>query len=388
MIHMNNLDIFYFDNEMGEFDEFNPRYVMEQEFVKSIIRILADNEPYSISVEKIAESLKISKEKILDAINLLKNISAIKIDNNKFSLNFPFFTSADCKLVKKVVINNLNGTKDFWFTTVRSFGQKLKHLYPNIDEKVSLYHILCGKVFDGSIFNYLEKRNLLKQSYPKNNERDFMIIGYENSNYCNKFNYDLFCSFNHARSESDSLSSFGNAYGNRFDFFRYFKLREKNGLYGKFCDIDNYLKNYSNQEITSGSLKIIKQIRKNSSVFPKNEFYLSLKNFGYINEKDEINVPVFDNYIEKCSEFSKFVFEKIGDFVSKLLTEIRNTVIDLQISCVRHGVNIDELCNELWHIYFGLLNKFLIDKKIVALPQKFFHQGKYLKCIYLSKSFR
>lgn len=88
---MNNLDIFYFDNEMGNFDEFNPRYVMEEEFVKSIIKILVDNEPYSISVEKIAESLKISKEKILDAINLLKNISAIKIDNNKFSLNFPFF---------------------------------------------------------------------------------------------------------------------------------------------------------------------------------------------------------------------------------------------------------------------------------------------------------
>ena len=49
---MNNLNIFYFDNEMGKFDEFNPRFVMEQKHVKNIIKILAYNEPYSISVEK------------------------------------------------------------------------------------------------------------------------------------------------------------------------------------------------------------------------------------------------------------------------------------------------------------------------------------------------
>lgn len=384
---MNNLNIFYFDNEMGKFDEFNPRFVMEQKHVKNIIRILAYNEPYSISVDKIADNLEISEQNVLDAINLLKNVSAIKENNNKLALNFPFFTTTDCKLIKKVVINSLDATKDFWSTTIQSFSQKLGRFYPNIDEKISLYHILCGKVFDGSIFNYLEKRHLLKQSYPKNNGRDFIIIGYENSNYCNKFNSDLFCSFNHARSESNSLSSFGNAHGNRFDFFRYFKLREKNGLYGKFCKIDKYLKKYSNPEITSGSLEIIKQI-KHSSDFSKNEFYLTLKDFDYINNKDEINVPIFDNYIEKCSEFSEFVFEKIGDFISKSLTEIRDTIVNSRISCVRHGVNINELCNELWHIYFGLLNKFLIEKKIVASPQQFYNQGKYLKCIYLSKSFR
>lgn len=380
---MNTINIFYFDNEMGKFDEFNPRFVMEQKYVKNIIKILADNEPYSISAKKIADYLQISEKDILDAINLLKNVSAIKEDDFGLALNFPFFTTTDCKLIKKIVIKSLDESKNFWCTTIQLFSQKLRCLYPNIDEKTSLYHILCGKVFDGSIFNYLEKRNLLKQSYPKNNGRDFIIIGYENSNYCNKFNSELFCSFNHARSESNSLSSFGNAHGNRFDFFRYFKLREKNGLFGKFRNIDKYLKNYSNLKITLGSLEIIQQI-KHSLPLSKNEFYLTLKNFDYINDNDEIIVPVFDDYIEKCSEFSEFVFEKIGDFISKSLSEIRDTVVNSKISCVKHGVNIDELCNELWHIYFGLLNKFLIYKKIVASPQHFFHQGKYLKCIYLS----
>lgn len=55
---MNNLNIFYFDNEMGKFDEFNPRFVMEQKHVKNIIKILAYNEPYSISVEKKTKNYK------------------------------------------------------------------------------------------------------------------------------------------------------------------------------------------------------------------------------------------------------------------------------------------------------------------------------------------
>ncbi len=46
---------------------------------------------------------------------------------------------------------------------------------------------------------------------------------------------------------------------------------------------------------------------------------------------------------------------------------------------------MEQLCNELWHIFFGLFNKYLINEKIVASPQQFFKQGKYLKCIYLSK---
>lgn len=46
---------------------------------------------------------------------------------------------------------------------------------------------------------------------------------------------------------------------------------------------------------------------------------------------------------------------------------------------------MEQLCNELWHIFFGLFNEYLIKEKIVASPQQFSKQGKYLKCIYLSK---
>ncbi len=369
----------------GGFDEFNPRFVMEQNFVKEVIKILAQNEPLSYSVGDLEKTL--GSKYIQSAVDLLKNVLAIREENGKLALNFSFFADKDCKIIKKIVEKNLKNNNSFLKAKVNEFGQFLKKLYPDIDEKILLYHLLCGKVFDGSIFDYLEERNLLKQSYPKRECRDFMIIGYENSTYCNKLNADLFCSFNHARYAQNSLSSFGNASGERFDYFRYFKLREKGGLYGKFLAVDKLLHDYSNQEIVSRSFEILQQI-KESLPYSKNKFYCVLKMFGYIDGNDQIAVPVFDEYIEKCAKFSKFVFENVGDFIAGSITEIRDLVIKSKISCVKHGVDVDELCNELWHIYFGLLNKYLIDEKIVASPQQFYNQGKYLKCIYFSNSFK
>lgn len=103
----------------------------------------------------------------------------------------------------------------------------LLELYPNIEIKQSLYHLLCGKIFDGLMFDYLEEKGLLKQSYIQKDNRDYMLIGYQNSYKCNKFNARLFCSFNNANYMNSSLTSFGNASGERLDYFRYFKLREK-----------------------------------------------------------------------------------------------------------------------------------------------------------------
>ena len=105
-----------------------------------------------------------------------------------------------------------------------------KEIYPDIDSKATLFHLVCGRIFDGEIFDFLEQEKLLKQSFEQKDDRDYMIIGYENSYKCNKFNKQLFCSFNHAKFKKSSLSSFGNADGERFDYFRYYQLRKINKI--------------------------------------------------------------------------------------------------------------------------------------------------------------
>lgn len=379
---MRNFEIFYFDNDMGEYNEFNPRFVMGQPYIKEIISILGHNKPFSFSLKDLAIKLKINNDNLKKSINLLKNISAIRVKKEKLSLAFPFFTSGDCKIIKKIVLKELEKIEKLFKNKIVVFRKKIGELYPDIDQNISLYHLLCGKFFDGSMFDFLEKQNLLAKSFPKKDNRDYIIIGYNLDRYCKKFNSELFCSFNHARYGKSSLSSFGNAEGNRFDYFRYFKLREKQQLSKKFLKVDKDLKIYSSDEIVKRSLCVLDSLYYKKP-FEKDLFYFSLKRFNYINRDDQIIVPVFYNHIEKCAEFSEFAIKEIGKIIIQNMQEVKKEVLKSDISCINHTVPIDELCNELWHIYFGLLNKFLIDKKYVAHPKHFLGEGKYLKCVYI-----
>lgn len=379
---MQNFDIFYFDNDMGEYNEFSPRFVMEQPNIREIISILGHNKPFTFSVNDLGMKLKINNDDLKKNINLLINISAINIQDEKLALAFPFFTSNDCKTIKKIVLQKLEKIEKSFENKMALFRKKIGDLYPDIDHRLSLYHLLCGKVFDGTMFDFLEKQNLLRQSFLQKDNRDYMIIGYEDNRYCKKFNSELFCSFNHARYEKSSLSSFGNAAGNRFDYFRYFRLREKRGLYGKFLKVDKDLKIYSSDEIIKRSLDVTNSLYYKKP-FEKDLFYFSLKRFNYINKDDQIIVPVFYNHIEKCAEFSEFVIREIGNTIVQNMQEVRDEVLKSDISCIKHTVPIEQLCNELWHMYFGLLNKFLVDKRYVATPKRFIGEGKYLKCVYI-----
>lgn len=379
---MNIFNMNYFDNEMGKLDEFNPRFVFSKPNTKEILFLIGSNQPFYFSIKNLQKQINVSDMEFANSLKLLTNISAIKIKNDKIALNFPFFLDKDCKVIKKIILRHIKDSAKFFENELKSFEDVLKNLFPEIDAKISLYHLLCGKIFDGVMFDYLEKKNLLKQSYPKKHDRDFMLIGYQNSSYCNNFNKELFCSFNHARYKKSSLSSFGNAFGNRLDFFRYYKLREVNKTYGKFNEIDKILNSYSNEEITKNCLSLIERIKQNKKV-NNNVFFEALKFFKYVDDKGQIIVPVFSEYVNKFQKFSKLVFKTLGAKIEKELSEITREVINSNISCVKHNVPIDEISNELWHVYFGLLNGRFVQNGFVAEVSHFKGEGKYLKCIYL-----
>lgn len=378
---MKDLNIFYFDNEVGDFDKFNPRYVMEQPFCKKILVYLSNNYANSKTKKDIQNHFKLRQEQIDLSISLLRDISSISFNGDLINLNFPFFNSKDIKKIKKIIKNSLSESQIFFKNYFKKLESTLLNLYPNINPKLSLYHLICGKVFDGSMFDFLENNGLLKQSFLQKDNRDYMIIAYQNSYICNKLNKSLFCSFNHARFGKNSLTSFGNADGERFDLFRYFQLRDKNKLYGKFLSLDSKLSSKSKPEITENMFNIIEAINNKKSV-NDSSYKSALCDMKYINKENQIIVPLFDNYLENIEKISKKIFNDLGSIIISSLNDIKKKIQKSNISCIQHNVDIDQICNELWHIYFGLLNKYLIDKKIVAQPQQFKGEGKYLKCIY------
>lgn len=379
---MNNLNIFYFDNDLGKFDEFNPRFVMEQNYTKQIITIISTKTPFYYNTELLAKKINTNVKDLQFALQLLKNISAIQDKNGYFCLNFPFFLDKDIKIIQSIVSNILNKSKEILTLNIQLIKQKVSKIYPNIRSELSLYHLLCGKIFDGIMFEFLEQQGLLKQSYIQNDNRDYMLIGYQNSHKCNKFNANLYCSFNNAKYNNNSLTSFGNANGDRLDYFRYFKLREKNTIYGKFSVLHKNFANLSSLDIIKISFNVIVNLINNIPI-EDNKYLKMLKYTNYIDKNNKIIVPIFDDYINKTTLLFNEVKEKLGCYFTNILNSFKEDILKSNITCVKHNIPIDQLCNELWHIFFGLLNQFLIKEKIVASPQHFFRQGKYLKCIYL-----
>ena len=381
---MKHLNIFYFDNDLGNFDEFNPRFVMEQTFANDILSLIAIEQPFYYDVTKLASKLHTNIKILEKPINLLKNISAITEKSGHFCLNFPFFLDKDVKTIKSIVLMLLKKDHKKLIDGIQSLKNQLIELYPSIKIELSLYHLLCGKIFDGLMFNYLEQQGLLKQSYIQNDNRDYMLIGYQNSNICNKFNANLYCSFNNAKYNNNSLTSFGNASGERLDYFRYFKLREKNNLHGKFLIMHRYFQNETNSEIVKNSLDNIFDLLNKKQV-TDNKYLKILKLTNYVDKDNQIIVPVFDDYIIKTNILFEEVKRKLGPNLTQILNDFKIHILNSNINCIKHNVPMEQLCNELWHIFFGLFNEYLIKEKIVATPQQFSKQGKYLKCIYLSK---
>lgn len=380
---MKHLNIFYFDNDLGNFDEFNPRFVMEQTFANDILSLIAIEQPFYYDVTKLASKLHTNIKILEKPINLLKNISAITEKSGHFCLNFPFFLDKDVKTIKSIVLMLLKKDHKILIDGIQSLKNQLIELYPSIKIELSLYHLLCGKIFDGQMFNYLEHQGLLKQSYIQNDNRDYMLIGYQNSNICNKFNANLYCSFNNAKYNNNSLTSFGNASGERLDYFRYFKLREKNNLHGKFLIMHRYFQNETNSEIVKNSLDNIFDLLNKKQV-TDNKYLKILKFTNYVDKDNQIIVPVFDDYIIKTNILFEEVKRKLGPNLTQILNDFKIHILNSNINCIKHNVPMEQLCNELWHIFFGLFNEYLIKEKIVATPQQFSKQGKYLKCIYLS----
>lgn len=81
---------------------------------------------------------------------------------------------------------------------------------------------------------------------------------------------------------------------------------------------------------------------------------LQLSNFKFF-LKDSLNKQVFDNFEVNASKLTP----------------------------VRHGTNIKETANEVWHQIFGATNEYLVKIGFEATPNHIVGQGRYLRSVTL-----
>lgn len=384
----------YFFGEPGRYDEYNPAYVCNREYVREILYIIANNEPYSISNIDIVDQLKIDEEAFNGIIDNLKLINAIDIRDEKFKLNFTVFVEKDIPLLDKHFINIGKIIGDKIIEKKQVIYDKISRLssYHNFNKERLLYHIICDKIFDGTAFEFFTKREIFLHSKQQPGNRDYIIFGYEESKKVEFHSNGLLCSSNNYRSESFTFNSFGDSDGERRDMYRFFRKAIKSlESTTPFNDLNfAYIKLMEdrNKEIAEKCGELILKTSKKKielSELSNNEKDLVdlLYSLGYvqINKNNKIvqcNVPVFENIDnEIINEISEIILSHICSAVKTTFEDFEKNASDL--TPVRHRVNIKEISIELWHQAFGFANEYLVGQRFVERPEYRKGEGRYLR---------
>ena len=236
----------------------------------------------------------------------------------------------------------------------------------------NLYHILCGMVFDGLFFDFLSRHNAVATSRVHPSGLDYLSVLYDDCPELNHFSDGLLCSYNRFTNGHTSLQSFGDADGNRFDFYRFSRQIETDTLPEKFASIRSRFQSCPGKDWL---LHQTQELYSTGSCDPEALELLTL--FGYAKCR-RLCVPVFTNADrERILKIEELVEKTIGDAFLSTLSHIPD------ITALRHGVPPKEIANELYHILFGSVNEALVSQKIVAAPPHIPGEGRYLRCIEL-----
>ncbi len=242
----------------------------------------------------------------------------------------------------------------------------------------NMYHILCGMIFDGSFFDYLNQNKALATSRRHCSGLDYLAVIYEDCAELRSLSNGLLCSYNRLANNICSLQSFGDAQGSRFDFYRVFRQLEHGDTSPELLEAKRLL------DYSVGGLRLNKNsLLRETAIFCQTgrcqpAVLELLELFGYA-ENGKICVPVYMAEHRKTIEEMKAVVEEsIGRAVGDILMDMGQ---HLNITAVSHGVPFTEIANELYHILFGSVNEELMVRGIVSSPLLRQGEGRYLKCI-------
>lgn len=388
---------FYFFGDIGEYDNYNPAYVCNSEYAPETLYLIAKHEPFTLSKSEIVELLKVNEEIITSITNNLQVIDAIEVKDDTYRVKFPILLEEDV-IEMEHYINNIGEIigkkvihiKDIIYRKISELRCSRYHSYERI-----LYHVICDEIFDGTAFEFFTERNLFSTSKMQPGNRDYIIVAYEDGHLVEKNSNILLCSSNNYRSAGFTFNSFGDSNGLRKDMFRFFRLTQKsidsastfhnvNKLYNRALD-------KLNKEIAFECGTLISKISWHNieySELSEKEKYAAqfLEELEYISIDEEyntikVNVPIFYDFeaTTVIKEISDIILLDIFPIVKEVFDDFE--VNASKLTPVRHGVNIKEIANEVWHQIFGATNEYLVKRGFVAEPSHIDGQGRYLRSV-------
>lgn len=385
---------FYFFGDIGPYDRYNPAYVLNKEYVDEIIYLIGYNNPFSIDKKEIMKTLNMEEDIFDERINSLKLIEAIEVKEDKYRITFPLFLEKDVRDMEEYLLNigekigeKIITIKSFIYDRMSTLNS-LKHF----SKERLLYHIICDSIFDGHAFDFFDEQQVIAVSKMQPDNRDYIIVAYEDSKLIESHSNKLLCSSNNYRTEKFVFNSFGDSNGNRKDMYRFFRmLQSSTDKLTPFKDLNieyiRMLDAFNRNLIEKLGELMIRVINgeKKYDLFSIDEKNLLgfLKEAEYIDVDEDnhlvsVKVPVFySEDKEVVKGIADIVLEAIYPIVKEFFENFNVNAKNL--TAIRHNVGIEEIGNELWHQIFGATNEYLVKTGFVEMVKHIDRQGRYLR---------
>ncbi len=350
-----------FDADEQAHNPANPRSFLNND-ASQILNLVSLGEPLSDNelLQKLLES------------------GVLRRDGNKFSFDRPIFLSEDADVLEREIPARIQPIAALLATSLPEIWNCCRKIQNGFSLQVNLYHILCGMVFDGYFFDYLSEKGALATSRIHSSGLDYLVVIYEKCEELYAFSNRLLCSYNRFCNHQCSLQTFGDSLGNRFDFYRFFRLMEQNKLPEAY---KSAFKLVCNSSLNKETILQETAAWLNHKQCSKPVMQL-LKCFGYA-RNGKPAVPVFRPEDQHTiAQIEKIIEDVLGKAVIDVLNDL---CAALPITAVHHGVHTLEIANEIYHLVFGYFNEALIQKGIVISPSFIPNEGRYLRCIELYK---
>lgn len=388
----------YFFGETGEYDSLSPAYVCKKDYAKEILFIIAKHDPYVFTDFDIAKKLNIDILELENVISSLLLIKAIEKKDDKFKICFPVFLKDDVTYMEKAlngvcsdITNKIIKLKNKLLPIVNRF--RCSQLFSI--ERV-LYHVICDSVFDGTAFDFFEEKKLFCTSKKQPGDRDYLIVGYEDCEEVETSSNKLLCSSNNYRCNGIIFNSFGDSDGLRKDMYRFSRIFVENPKkIPLLINIKNLPQGILEEDINNIVIKCVKLSKDilNSNLYwdslSENDYITAslLHELGYINSNKQSNlisleVPViYSDEMQLISEISDIILDEIYEIVKSCFDNFSK--YNDKLTSIKHGVDIKELGNELWHQIFGFTNEMLVECEFVQKPMYYKNEGRYLRSMVI-----
>lgn len=343
----------------------NPRNFMDS--LSPLISVMVSREAGTVLYDDLAEQFGIGY------VDRMIRCGVLRREAQCIYLDTPVFLESDASLLAGHFASAAGKIADI----IAVCKQPLYELASKIDNgfppERNLYHLLCGWSMDGAMIDRLAQEDIISEGRPHPTGLDYLLIIYEKSPALDVFSDKLLCSFNRCVQEGCALESFGDADGDRRDCYRYFRLKEQDKLTDAFSSIHEAMKNLSATDLTQAAIALaasreadVRSVR-------------ALEAFGYV-RNGKLCVPVFRPEHDVVFYAMEELLEKV---LLRPIADVFEGLRNLPITPSLHRVPLKETANECWHILFGSINEALVKKGIVAAPEAYAGEGRYLRCVAL-----